>query len=181
MNAPIDWRVMVSRTARFLKDGSCYYVQTQSYRNQKIFKMDFDCEQYIKMLKKYKLRFQISVYAYCLLPTTAHLIVHPCNSHKLPLFMQCINQSYALFFNRRYNGIGKMWGQRYKSVLINNDRDLIESVKSIEFIPVKEERSQSPFEYPWSSCANRILGSGGIIDPLPLREINLSEVLVHKK
>ena len=171
----------MSRVARFLKDGGCYYVQTQSHRNQKIFKMDFDYEQYIKLLKKYKLRFRISIYAYCLTPTTAYLIAHPGNSHKLPLFMQCMNQSYALFFNRRYNGMGKVWGQRYKSVLIGNDHDLFESVKSIEFIPVKEERSQSPLEYLWSSCANRILDSGGIIDPFPMREVSLSEVLIHKE
>lgn len=170
----------MSRKGRFLKDGSCYYIQTQSCRNQKIFKMDFDCEQYIKLLKKYKLQFQISVYAYCLMPRTAYLIVYSSNSQKLPLFMQCVNQSYALFYNRRYNGMGKVWGQRYKSVLINNDHDLIGSIKSIEFIPVKKERSQSPFEYQWSSCTNRILGPAGIVDPLPLREINLSEVLIQK-
>lgn len=171
----------MSRTARFLQEGGCYYIQVQSCRNQKIFKMDSDFEQYIKMLKKYKIRFQINVYAYCLTPTTTHLVVQPTQAHKLSLFMQCMNQGYALFFNRRYNGTGKVWGQRYKSVLINNGYDLVASVKSIEFIPVKEERAQSPFGYQWSSCANRILGLGGIIDPLPLREIKLSEVLIHKE
>ncbi|MCK4882448.1 MAG: transposase [Candidatus Omnitrophica bacterium] len=171
---------MMSRTARLLKDGSYYYVQTQSYKNQKVFKMDSDYEQYIKMLRKYKQRFAISIYAYCLTPAATYLVVHPSQSHKLPSFMQCMNQAYALFFNRRYNGIGKVWGQRYKSILIDNDHNLLGTVKSVEFIPVKEDRTPSPFGYQWSSCANRILGVGGLIDPLPLSEISVSEVLLHK-
>ena len=166
----------MSRAARFLEDGKFYYIQSHSYKNQRIFKMNLDCEQYIKLLRKYKLRFRIGLYAYCLTPTTAHLMVYPRNSYTLPLFMQGINQSYALFFNSRYNGMGKVWGQRYKSVLINGHRDLFEGIKSIEFIPVKEGRSQSPVEYLWSSCTNRVLGSEGIIDPVPSDGINLERV-----
>ena len=168
----------MSRMARFLKEGGCYSVQTKSYGNQKIFKMDPDCAHYLKLVKRYKRRFGVNVYAYCLMPTRAFLVVRPGDTRKLPLFMQGVNQSYALYFNRRYNGMGKVWGQRYQSVLIDQDRDLLESMKSVEFLPVKEDRARSPFEYPWSSCMNRVLGSGGVIDPLPQREINLSEVWV---
>ncbi|MBN1869068.1 MAG: hypothetical protein JW847_00610 [Candidatus Omnitrophica bacterium] len=165
--------------ARFLKDGYWYYAQMRSHRNQKIFLMDSDYGQYIKMLRKYKLRFQISVYAYCLLPTASYLVIYPSDARKLPLFMQCLNQCYALFFNRRYNGLGKVWGDRYKSVIIHNNHDLVETVKSVEFIPVKEGYSRSPFEYPWSSCRNRILGLGGVINCLPQREVSLSQILIY--
>ncbi len=177
MNAPFYWRVMMSRTARFLKDGGCYHIQSQSNRSQKIFKMRSDFERYVGFLKKYKLKFRVSIYAYCLTPTTSHLIVSPRNSHALPLFMQGINQSYALFFNGKYNGWGKVWGQRYKSVFIGSDYDLFESIKFVEFIPIKEGQSHSPIEYLWSSCASRILGLKGVIDPVPSREIHLDKVI----
>ena len=152
------------RMARFLKEGGCYLIQSHSYRNQKIFKMNSDFEQYIKLLKKYKARFQVNVYGYCLTPMAAYLIIQPRDSYALPSFMQGINQSYALFYNKRYNGVGKVWGQRYKSTLINGDQDLFEHIKSVEFIPVKENRAQSPVEYLWSSYTERILGSQSIVD-----------------
>ncbi|MCK5013306.1 MAG: transposase [Candidatus Omnitrophica bacterium] len=164
MDAPIDWRIMMSRAARSLRDGGCYYIQTQSYRNQKIFKMDLDYEQYIQLIRKYKLKFKVNVYAYCLTPASVHLIVKPHHMRGLSAFMQGLSQSYALFFNRRYNGMGKVWGQRYKSVLFDENHDLYRYMKSIEFIPVEERRVDSPVEYPWSSCTNRVLGPEGIID-----------------
>ncbi len=177
MNAPSYWRVMMSRMARFLKEGGCYYVQAQGRRYQKIFKMNSDYERYIQLLKKYKMQFRVSLHAYCLTPTTVRLIVYPQNTYTLPLFMQGINQSYALFFNRKYNGIGKVWEQRYKSTLINGDQELFACIKSIEFVPVQEKRSRSPVEYLWSSCTDRVLSSWGIIDAVSSGGINLDETI----
>jgi len=157
------------RTARFLKNNSCYYIQSQGRRRQKIFRVSLDYEQYLKFLKKYKLRFQVRVYGYCLIPATVYLIVRPGDSNKLSLFMQGINQSYALYFNRRYKREGKVWGQRYKSTLISGDGDLFKYIKLVEFIPVKVKWSYSPVEYPWSSCSGRVLGSDGIVDSMPSR------------
>jgi putative transposase len=137
--------------------------------------MGLDCERYVQLLRKYKMKFRVRIYAYCLIPTAAHLIVHPENAYMLPLFMQGIHQSYALFFRNRYNGTGKVWGQRYKSTLVNGDDDLFTRIKSIEFIPVKEYRSHSPVEYPWSSCADRVQGLSGIVDHLPADWRGLSE------
>ncbi len=167
----------MSRTARFLKDGGYYYIESQSNKNQKIFRMRTDFERYIELIKKYKMKFRIDVYAYCLIPTTIRLIVCFRNSSAFPFFMQGLNQSYALFYKRKYNIVGKVWGQRYKSVLIQGDQSLFENIKSIEFIPVKEGWTRSPIEYLWSSCAHRILGLNGFIDAVPSREIHLDKIM----
>jgi REP element-mobilizing transposase RayT len=157
----------MGRIARFLKDGVCYYIQSRSNQNRKIFKADPDYERYIRLLKKYKLRYQINIYGYCLLPAEAHLIVHPSDSGNLPLFMQGVNQSYAIYYNICYRRVGKVWGQRFQSNLIYSDHDLIRHIKMIEFLPVQVNRACSPTEHPWSSCTFRIMGSDSIIDPAP--------------
>jgi len=164
---PYNSGVTMARTARFLKDGVCYYIQSQGYRSRTIFKTDSDYERYIQLLKKNKLRYQISIYGYCLLPTEVHLIVHPRDAGKLPIFMQGINQSYAMNFNMSHRRVGKVWGQRYKSDLICNDHDLIRQIKIIEFLPVHVNKSHSPMEYLWSSCSSRIMGSEGVVDSMP--------------
>jgi putative transposase len=157
----------MARTARFLKDGVCYYIQSRGSGNQKIFREGPDYARYVCLLRKYKLRFRVGIYGYCLMPAAVHLVAHPADARDLPLFMQGIHQSYALFFNGRYKRKGKVWGQRYQSVLINRNGGLFECVKSVEFIPVKAKQSRSPVEYPWSSCSFRVLGSNGIIDTMP--------------
>jgi len=163
----------MARLSRFLKNGACYYIRSQSHQDQNIFKSDLDYEKYLRLLKKYKHRFPAHIYGYCLLPTVVYLIIHPADVGQLPLFMQGMNQSYAMYFNISYARAGKVWGQRYKSVLILNDDDLIECIKSIEFMPVKTKQVISPMEYRWSSCANRILGSGNIIDTMPPGEAEI--------
>lgn len=155
------------RMARFLKDGACYYIQSQSYRGQTIFKADSDYERYIRLLKKYKIRYDINIYGYCLLSTEVRLIVHPSDSGKMPVFMQGMNQSYAMYFNIFYHRTGKVWGQRYKSSLICSDHELIQCIKMIEFLPIKTGQVNSPMEYAWSSCSLRVMGSDSIVDPMP--------------
>lgn len=172
---PYNLRITMVRIARFLKDGVCYYIRSQSYRRQTIFKTDSDYERYIRLLKKYKLRYRINIYGYCLLPATVHLIVHPSNSEKLPLFMQGMNQSYAMYFNVYYRRTGKVWGQRYKSNLICSDHELIQCIKMIEFLPIKTGQVNSPMEYAWSSCSFRVMGSDSIVDPMPPAGSALSE------
>ena len=155
------------RMARFLKDGVCYYIQSQGTQSRTIFKADSDYERYIQLLKKYKLRYQISIYGYCLLPTAVHLIVHPSDARKLPLFMQGINQSYAMYFNMYNLRTGKVWGQRYKSNLICDDQGLIEQLKMVELLPVRMNKVRSPTQYSWSSCSFRVMGSDSIVDSVP--------------
>ena len=157
----------MSRMARFLKEGVCYYIQSQGVDNQMVFKSDIDYGKFILMLKKYKIRFAVSIYGYCLMPQALHLVVHPKDANNLPLFMQGVIQSYALFFNGKYQRAGKVWAQRYKSALINDDSDLFECIRLIEYLPVIAKQSDSSVEYPWSSCSYRILGSGCIVDAMP--------------
>jgi len=164
---PYNSGITMIRMARFLKDGVCYYIQTQGYQSRTIFKANSDYERYIQLLKKYKLRYQISIYGYCLLPTVVHLIVHPSDAEKLPLFMQGINQSYAVYFNMRNRRSGKVWGQRYKSYLICDDLGLIEQLKMVEFLPVRMNKVTSPMQYSWSSCSFRVMDFDSIVDSMP--------------
>ena len=166
------------REARFLKNGVCYFVQTHSFMGKEIFRTDADYGRIMRILKKYKARYGVCLYAYCLLPTGVYLVIHPNDAFQLPLFMQGVNQAYAMYFNRKYQTGGKVWRQRFKSVLIQNDKDLMSSIHLVESIPVQKKRSLSPAEYPWSSCTYRILGSASIVDVMPPEnsKVMLSEV-----
>ena len=157
----------MGRSARFLKDGVCYFVQTHSFMGQEILKADADYGHIMRLLKRYKARHGVRMYAYCLMPMAVYLITHPSDARQLPLFMQGVNQAYAMYFNRKYKSGGKVWQQRFKSTLIHNDQDLMSSIHLVESIPVQARRSNVPAEYPWSSCTYRILGSASIVDVMP--------------
>jgi len=157
------------RMARFLKEGVCYYVESRGYRDGILFEREADYQYYLDLLKKYRTRFHVAVYAYCLLPSEVHLIVHPLESRQLPLFMQGLNQSYAFHVRRRCGHDGKVWGQRYKSTVLHRDEDLFGCIKRVEFLPVKRNCARSSVGYEFSSCASRIIGIDGVVDAMPPR------------
>lgn len=171
----------MSRKARNFKEGAYYYVETRSFNDRAVFRVDADYDQYMRFFKKYKLRFRISVYAYCFMPAMTCLVVYPGDARVLSSFMQCMNQAYARYFNNENNTTGKVWGQRFKSTVIDNEYDLLRSIKLVEFIPVSEKLVLSPFEYQWSSCRQRIVGLRGVVDPIPVRKVKLSDILIYKE
>ena len=155
----------MSRTARFLKNEICYHVMTHAHHGCEIFSSEADYRYYCRLLKRYKVRFAIHIFAFCLMSRDVHLVVQPTEAKNLSLFMQRVNQAYALYFNKKYQKQGPLWRGRFKSVMIDHDFDLFECIKYVEFYPVRSAITHSPVEYPWSSCSLRILGNtGNLID-----------------
>ena len=158
----------MKRNARFLKNNDCYFVTNRARKNQKIFLHMMDYRYYFRLLRKYKSKLSMSIFAFCLLPEEIHLIIQPQCQDKLPLFIHEISQSYLLYFNSRYQHQGKILHDRYKSTVIRNDVGLSEYIKFVEFIPVKFQIADTPVCYPWSSCSYRVLRDGdGLLDRRP--------------
>ena len=131
-----------------------------------------DYRYYFRLLRKYKTKLSINIFAFCLLPEEIHLIIQPQNPDKLAPFIKEISQSYLLYFNSRYQHQGKLLHGRYKSMAIRNDAGLSEYIKFVEFIPVKFQIADTPVCYPWSSCSYRVLRDGdGLLDRRPYSEM----------
>lgn len=77
-----------------------------------------------------------SVYAWALVPTHAQLVVR---SGSLPLArcMRRLLTGYAGAFNRRYSRHGRLFADRYKSVVLEEERYLLELVRYIHLGPIR--------------------------------------------
>lgn len=157
----------MARQARFLQMGAGYLISAKAKNNVVLFKEGEDFEYYLKLLRKYKKRYALNMYAFCLLEKNIYLVLQPQDVLLLPTFIQGIQQSYALYFNHKYDCIGRVWSGRYESRMLSEDKDLFHSIKLVEFMPVRESVSDSPVYYPWSSCTFRILGANDLLDTLP--------------
>jgi len=164
----------MARSARFLKEGVCYYVQSVSFMDKEILVEHSDYQWFMRLIQRFKRKYEVHVYAYSLLGTGVYFVLHPGSPRYLPVFMKALKQAYAAYFNRKYGNMGRVWGQRYKSVMIHNDTELFDAIKLVEFIPVREKRALSPVEYFWSSCSVRILGAGSLVDTMPPGSLTLA-------
>ena len=156
---------MTPRTARFFRNNSCYHLVTRGHQQQRLFAEDSDYRFYLSLIKKYKQRFQMRVYGFCLMPDHVHLIAKAVLPRHLSAFMQGINQSYALYFNAQHQRIGRLWRGRFKSILLPTEYDVMNCLQYVEYAPVRLQITGSPSSYPWGSCLGRIMGDpAGVLD-----------------
>jgi len=155
------------RTARLIIEDGCYHTITRGIRKIRSFIDDSDYQRYLKLLAKYKKKFQFKLYGWCLMPNHPHLII---SSNSLSKTMHAINFSYAQYFNYRYSKVGYLWQNRFKSYVVNKDKYLLNLVAYIEYNPVRAKIVGNPEDYKWSSYRARVLGDDklGLLDPLQL-------------
>ncbi|WP_027186385.1 transposase [Desulfovibrio inopinatus] len=65
--------------------------------------------------------------------------------------MREIKQTFSRSYNRRHNRRGYLWGDRYKSVIVEDGRTLINCLAYIDLNPVRAGIVKHPEKYRWCS------------------------------
>src|SRR3989338_2053172 len=65
--------------------------------------------------------FQVSILAYCLMPTHYHLLLRQNKRHGISNFISKIQNSYTRYFNIKYKRNGPLFLDRFKSKPITSD------------------------------------------------------------
>jgi putative transposase len=66
-------------------------------------------------------------------------------------FMREIKVNFARFYNRRHNRRGYFWGDRFKSVIVENGETLINCLAYIDLNPLRAGLVERPEQYRWNS------------------------------
>lgn len=157
----------MAREARVLINNGCYHVTTRGIEKKQTYLDNSDYERYIKILKKFKSEFSFKLFGWSLMPNHPHLII---SSNHLSETMHRINFSYAQYFNYKYNRVGYVWQNRFKSFIVQKDKYLLNLISYVEYNPVRAHIVTNPEDYRWSSYRARILGDDefGLLDTIEL-------------
>lgn len=74
----------------------------------------------------------------------------------LASFMKEIKQSFSVYFNRKYRRRGTLWGERFKSVIVENGETLINCLAYVELNPVRAGIVEKPEAYRWNSIGYHV-------------------------
>ena len=151
---------------------SVYHLIVRGNNRQPIFLDNSDKMAYLDRLKRYALRYNFHIYAYCLMTNHIHLLAYD-NGRDVSKFMQGLNLSYTIYFNKKYDNCGHLFQDRFKSIMIQSDAQFLQVAKYIHLNPVKANIVTSPQQYPWSSYKFYL----GNSDPLHL--VNTSTLLQY--
>ena len=145
----------MSRSSRIFIDNACYHIMVRGNQKQKIFYDQKDYTRYLRIVKSSKKKYNILIYAYCLMPNHCHLLIDAAISKNISKFMQWINRGYTAYHNAKYNKSGHLWQGRFKNKPITKGQYLISCATYIEANPVRTGLTNDIAEYPWSSYTER--------------------------
>jgi len=129
-----------------------YHVIVRGIDRQDIFHEADDFQKYLETAKRLSLERGVSVLGYCLLTNHVHLLLKEDNGD-LSAFMKRLGVGYAYWYNRKYERIGHVFQDRFKSECIEDDAYLLTVIRYIHQNPVKASITGKPEDYQWSSCA----------------------------
>ena len=131
-----------------------YHVMVRGVNKQNIFQDRQDRFEFCNSLTYYKEKYNIEIYAYCLMSNHVHLLLKD-NKEKISDFMKDLNGVYAMYYNSKYKRVGHLFQQRFKSISVENDEYFFEVVKYIHNNPVKAGICEMK-DYRWSSYGEYI-------------------------
>lgn len=140
----------MARPIRLQFPGGTYHVTSRGNNRNPIYLRDSDRLKFIELLGRLREKFDIKIYAYCLMHNHFHLLVETPRSN-LSRAMQYLNSAYTAYFNRAHRRAGHIFQGRYKSILVDKESYLLELTRYIHLNPVAAKIVRHPEEYRWSS------------------------------
>ena len=159
------------RIARVVLLGYPHHVTQRGNRRQQTFFNNEDYEFYLDLMSEWCGKYQVDIWAYCLMPNHIYLIAVPQTKEGLNLAVGEAHRRYTRRINFREGWRGHLWQGRFASFVME-EFHLLACAKYIELNPVRAGLVKRPEEWPWSSAESHInMKDDGLIKIKPLVEM----------
>lgn len=148
----------MSRKPRELSKTGIYHIMLRGNDRQKVFKDQEDKDQFVEILLKRREKADFSIYAYCVLDNHAHLVLREQDT-AIANVIKSIGVRYAHYFNKKYERIGHVFQDRYRSENLEDERYLLTVVRYVHHNPEHAGICKAT-DYPWSSYSRYVQDSG---------------------
>ena len=153
----------MSRTARKLSRSNIYHVMLRGINRQNIFEEDEDRLFFMKTLDRCKETSGFRLYAFALMTNHIHLLIEPAGEPLDTIFRR-IGTRYATWYNRKYERVGHLFQDRFRSENVETDLYFMTVLRYIIQNPMKAGLEKQPGQYRWSSYLAYEKGKGAVTD-----------------
>ncbi len=140
----------MARPLRIEYPGAYYHVTSRGNEQKDVFKSRWDREKFLTYLESATKRYGAVVHAFCLMSNHYHLLLETPEGN-LSKIMRHINGAYTTYFNVKRKRAGHLFQGRYKAILVEADKYLMELSSYIHLNPVRVGIVEKPEQYQWSS------------------------------
>jgi REP element-mobilizing transposase RayT len=140
----------MSRPLRIEYPGALYHVTSRGDGRETIYLDDIDRKAWLALLGDVCQRQNWMCHTYCQMTNHYHLVMETPEGN-LSKGMRQLNGVYTQTFNRRHRRVGHVFQGRYKAILVDKDRYLLELSRYVVLNPVRAGLVQEASEWCWSS------------------------------
>ncbi len=151
------------RQQRVEFEGAIYHVMQRGNNKETIFQGEADKRFFIAELANSKKKYGFKLFGYVLLDNHYHLLLQT-GTVPLSKIMQRQNSLYSRYHNRVHERIDHLFGLRYKSIIVEDERYLLTVLRYLHWNPVKAGMAKCVSEYKWSSDSFYRQGINGLVD-----------------
>ena len=116
---------------------------------QQIFEDSEDCEKFVQILKDCKAISEYKLFTYCLMGNHIHLLIQE-GKEPIEQVMKRIATRFVYWYNIKYQRVGHLFQDRFKSEPVEDDAYFATVVRYIHQNPVKAGLCKKISDYPFS-------------------------------
>lgn len=136
---------------RSFHQGNYYHIYNRGANRAPIFFSKENYFYFLRLIKKYALKYQITFIAYCLMPNHYHFLLRQDGDFPISKFINVLFNTYVQAVNHQRNRSGTLFEGRFKHKLVERDEYLIHLCRYIHANPVKAGLVTQLEEWPYSN------------------------------
>ncbi len=134
-----------------LEDSSLFHVTWKCHNEDWLLKEGWAKKLYYDLLLKYKDKYGVQIYAYCLMDNHIHLTGKLESLENFSDFFRVVNSCFARFYNKKVKRQGQVVMDRFKSPRIETEADLLKVMLYIDLNPKRAGKVNHPKKNIFSS------------------------------
>jgi REP element-mobilizing transposase RayT len=150
--------IVVPRVARTKSKNGVYHIIMRGINRQTLFEDEEDSSKFIQTLQRYREICKYKLYTYCLMGNHLHLLLMEGNE-PLETVMRRICGSYVFWYNKKYDRIGYLFQDRFKSEPVDDEAYFLTVLRYIFQNPLKAGIVTKIEDYIWTNYNDYIEGN----------------------
>lgn len=138
------------RKARVISKTGIYHIVLRGINQQQIFYEEDDYNKFLQLLKDNKDICVYKLFAYCLMGNHIHLLLKE-EKETIGQIIKRIGTNFVYWYNIKYQRIGHLFQDRFKSEPIEDKEHLLSALRYIHQNPIKAGICKNISEYKYSS------------------------------
>ncbi|MBN1397668.1 MAG: transposase [Bacteroidetes bacterium] len=151
-------------------EGHYYHIYNRGAHKKEIFFEEENYDYLISLFKKYSIKYNIVVAAYCCMPNHYHLVLKQQNYGDIGSFLKTVFNAYTQAINKRFCHSGTIFQGQAKIKEIDTDSYCLQVIRYVHLNPLTAKLVKDMEEWKYSNYLEWIGKRDGSLMDYQLRD-----------